>query len=467
MKGKLRWQLMLSYLPFILTPILIIGIITRGAAEHGLGVWGTQQAEQHAQNIAGRFSDYYAAHNGWGGVDTLLSTIQKGDRHPDPSKADHKAPPPNDKPPPLGAEQILLADTHGVVIASDDTDTLGQTLSPEALSHGAPISVNGQTVGTVVIGAALGILDQQQKQLLDTVNMALLLSGAISAVLTVIIGLWVSTRLTTPIKQLMQGVKGLANGQWSEPLPIHDQNELGDLTRSFNQMAEEMTRQEQLRRQMVADIAHDLRTPLSVMALEVEAIRSGLQTPAESTSSLQEEIEWLQHLVDDLHTLSLMDADQIQLQLEPVALSGFLRSLFNHWQGMAAKDQRSLGLEIPAQLPTLCIDSHRMRQALGNLLNNALQHTPPDAQITLRAAQDDHSIKIQVIDSGPGIAPQNLPHIFERFYRADRSRKRNLSYQGSGLGLSIAHQLVGLHHGTLTVNSTPGQGATFTVTLPV
>jgi signal transduction histidine kinase len=282
---------------------------------------------------------------------------------------------------------------------------------------------------------------------------------------SVALGLWFSGRLTSPVKTLTRGVNALKTGNWRGALPVQSRDEFGELTAAFNNMADELTHQEKLRRQMVADIAHDLRTPLSVMTLEVEAIRDGLQTPAEAADSLEEEITWLRRLVEDLHTLAMMDAKQMQLYLEPGDIAPFLCNVAAHWAGMAAKAGRELRAEIPDALPLVNVDAHRMRQILGNLLNNALQHTPPGTGTLMRATPQDGGVAVSVIDHGEGIAPQALPHIFDRFYRGDKSRHRRAT-GGSGLGLSIAHQLTALHGGKLTVSSPPGEGATFTVWLP-
>ncbi|MEP7287380.1 MAG: HAMP domain-containing sensor histidine kinase [Chloroflexota bacterium] len=480
---SLRWQLMLSYLPLLLIPILVVGIVTRSATEQGLTVLVTQGAQRHANQIVDQFAAYYAEHGTWQGVKTLLLPAPLVPNPPPPNRQPNRQPaeaPPNNNPnnnlPLRGSgagqpspEQILIADPTGKVVASDSDSSIGQVLSTAALSHGAAIYVDNKLVGTLVIGAALGIFDQQQRQLLDTINGALWLSGVVSIVVTLALGLWLSRQITSPIKQLMQGVAGLTNGRWTKPLPVHYQNEFGDLTRAFNHMAEETTHQEQLRRQMVADIAHDLRTPLSVMRLEVEAIRAGMQTPVEASESLQEEIEWLQHMVDDLHTLSLMDAGQIDIQCEPVDPASFLRSIFVQWQPIAAKENRQIALELAGHLPAVSVDPHRMRQALGNLLNNALQHTPSEAQISLRGIceYDRQQIKIEVVDNGQGIAANDLPHIFERFYRADRSRWQNPHHRSSGMGLSITSQLVALQGGKIAVQSELGRGSTFSILLPI
>jgi two-component system sensor histidine kinase BaeS len=225
---------------------------------------------------------------------------------------------------------------------------------------------------------------------------------------------------------------------------------------------------------MVADIAHDLRTPLAAMSLEIESIEAGFQTPAQATASLREEITCLQRLVEDLRLLSLIDADQVRLQLERTPLHTFLYTVLDFWQTMADESGRCLKAELPADLPVASIDAPRMRQVLGNLIDNAIRHTEPGGTITLGARASDGKIAIWVTDDGEGISPTDLPHVFDRFYRADPSRARGAGRDntgsggssGSGLGLSISRRLVEMHGGAIGVRSTVGRGTIFTIELP-
>lgn len=493
---------MISYLPLLLIPIVVIGLITRGVTEYGLTVLVTNEAERRATTLAWRFNDYYVRNNqSWDGIAVIFDEPYfrqanpvvggkpgqfgqpypplRPTRPPNGKKSDNDAQPtlvpqPFGAAPPLidAPEQIILADVRGVVIAANNTTgepITGQTLSPDTLARGVPIYFEGKAVGVLVIGAALGVLDQAQRQILDNIYRALFVSGILSGLAALALGLWLSGRLSAPVAALMAGVRGLGAGKWV-PVPAQGTNELADLTRAFNQMGEDLTRQQALRKQLVADIAHDLRTPLSVMTLEIAGIKDGLQTPEEAAQSLQDEVTWLSRLVEDLHTLSLIDAHAFPIQTEPTDLTLFMESVYRHWRTVADREGRTLCLELAPDLPIVSIDPPRMRQVLGNLIGNAMQHTPPDALVTLRAERGDSTtqdkVRIQVIDRGQGIPADVLPHLFERLYRMDKSRKRvRKSTSGSGLGLSIAFQLTALQQGRLTVQSEGGKGTAFTVTL--
>ncbi len=473
-RTHLRWQLILSYLPLILIPLILTGLVTRNVAEQGLTLLVSRVAQERARELAPSYAQYFEQNGSWAGVSqmnfveaprplwmTLLLAQVTGSGGPLAGSD-------------VRPGQLLITDASGLIVASDTNDHLGKSLSPMVLSQGAPIIVNGKTVGTLVIGAAFGILDAQQSELLNAVNGALLLSGLLTALVAVASGIGLSWRITRPMNQLMGGVRRLAAGEWSEPLKPMATNEFGDLTGAFNTMAAELTRQGALRRQMVADVAHDLRTPLSAMLLEIEAIEAGLQSPEEAAASLREEIGFLQHLVDDLRTLSLLDTNQFGVDPLPTSLTSFLEGVFDLWGPMAEEHDRDLALAIEPTLPLVVkLDAVRMRQVVGNLIDNAIQHTQRGGHIILSGSIEGSGTAqgqgaravIRVSDDGKGIALADLPHVFDRFYRADHARRHDSPH--SGLGLSIAQRLVELHGGQITVQSVEGKGATFRISLPV
>ncbi|PJF36258.1 MAG: hypothetical protein CUN49_06310 [Candidatus Thermofonsia Clade 1 bacterium] len=493
-----RHQLLLSYLPLALLPILVIGFVTRGVTEDRLTLWVTQDADRRIRELVPCLEEYYEINNSLEGLFSALNNGEsftwlllrnrperKPPKHVRALVADDAGRvlclrlPYNTNPLeriqqmrstgnlPLPAvvqrSELIITDANGIVLVSAEPSLIGLPLAPEVLSRSAPVEEDDQIVARVAL--AMGMLDESQRQLLSALNMALLFSGSFSLMAALGLGWWMSSRLSMPLRVLSEGVQRLARGEWRSPLPVLARNELGELTQAFNQMAAELMRQQTMTRQMVADIAHDLRTPLSTMALEVEAIEAGFQTPEQATQSLREEITWLQRMVDDLRLLSLMDADQIRLQIEPVPLGTFLSRLHDFWRTSAEEGGRVLALEITSDLPVIQADALRLRQILGNLLDNALRHTKPGDCIRLQAQPaPDGGVLIRVADSGEGIPPEALPRIFDRFYRADRARKHGDS--GSGLGLSIAKRLVEMHGGSITVSSRLGQGTAFSIHLP-
>jgi len=240
------------------------------------------------------------------------------------------------------------------------------------------------------------------------------------------------------------------------------------LGRSFNQMAESLQQAQASRRAMTADIAHELRTPLSVQRAHLEAIQDGVYPlTVENLAPILEQNYLLTRLVEDLRTLALAEAGQLTLERKPTDFVELVQRNVERFAPQAAAHQVAISLEGTAALSEkliLSLDSARVEQILGNLLTNALRYTQSGGRIGLTLHREEHQVRLEVLDSGPGIPEESLPHIFERFYRADRSRSR--SEGGSGLGLSIARQLAQAHGGALTAENAKDGGALFILTLP-
>lgn len=241
------------------------------------------------------------------------------------------------------------------------------------------------------------------------------------------------------------------------------------LARSFNQMTAALQQADEQRRNLTADVAHELRTPLHIIQGNLEGILDGVYEPSlEHIQATLEETHLLARLVDDLHTLAQAEAGQLSLHLAPVDISELLADTQTSFSGLAEEKGVKLAVAFegkPAEL-TIEGDAGRLDQVLGNLVANALRHTPPGGSITLHAARLDVMVQIQVQDTGEGISANDLPYVFDRFWRGDRARTRT-DGSGGGLGLAIVKQMVEAHHGRVAVSSTPGQGATFTLTFPI
>jgi two-component system sensor histidine kinase BaeS len=257
----------------------------------------------------------------------------------------------------------------------------------------------------------------------------------------------------------------MTGGKLDQRVAVRSRDEIGQLATSFNQMSADLARASQLRKQMTADLAHDLRTPLSILRGYTEGLQDGrLQGAPHLYKIMHGEVEHLQRLVEDLRVLSLADAGELPLARRAVDPAALLERA-----GLAyivQVEQQGIGLrvEAPAALPSIAVDTDRMAQVLNNLVSNALRHTT-HGEIALTAWAEDQHVHMQVRDTGSGVAPEDLPFIFDRFYRADKSRQRGDSI-ASGLGLAITKAIVEAHGGTIGVESTPGAGTIFTITLP-
>lgn len=288
---------------------------------------------------------------------------------------------------------------------------------------------------------------------------ALQLAGvaAIVLLLTVGVAMLLASRVIRPVHALTVAARRMRAGDRQARADTNARWEVAELTQAFNEMAEHVDRTEQQRKELISDISHELRTPLGTVRGWLVAAQDGVvELDPELVSSLLEETGLLQHLVDDLRDLALVDAGQ--LRLEPVELN--LGELLRH---VAAAGSNRATVEAPSEL-LIMADPVRLRQTVGNLVANAERHTPEEGRITVSARRSRAGVVIEVTDTGPGIPEDELTHVFDRFWRADKSRNRRTG--GSGLGLAIVRQLVEAHGGEVTVTSTPGAGSTFIVRLP-
>lgn len=288
-------------------------------------------------------------------------------------------------------------------------------------------------------------------------------SGTIVALL---VGLGISRQLLKPITSLTQASHKLAGGELGVQVPVTATDEIGELTKAFNKMSFDLARANQLREQMTADIAHDLRTPLSVIAGYTEALNEGkLEGNPEMYRAMNHQVHHLQHLLNDLRTISLADAGELRLHARAVNPKALLeRAVITHYQQAEAQEV-ALELSATANLPAVTVDVERIAQVFNNLVSNALRHTPAQGKIILNARPEDSGVLFEVSDTGEGIAAEDLPNVFERFYRGD-DEARNRSKGQSGLGLAIAKSIIDAHKGKISVRSQLGQGTTFAVWLP-
>jgi signal transduction histidine kinase len=273
--------------------------------------------------------------------------------------------------------------------------------------------------------------------------------------------------IATPLADVMTAADAVAEGDLSVRVEEDKPGEFGQLARSFNRMVGELERSDQQRRNLTADVAHELRTPLHIIQGNLEGVLDDVYEPTdEHIQATLEETQQLSRLVEDLRTLSLAEAGQLPLVWESVDVAELLADVRTSFSGQAEAADLDLRVEADSDLPTIRGDVGRLDQVLSNLVANAVRHTPPGGSITLEAeAIRGDGARICVRDTGEGIPADDLPYVFDRFWKGDRSRTR-AGGGGSGLGLAIARQLVNAHGGTICVESEPGKGTTFIVELP-
>ena len=366
----------------------------------------------------------------------------------------------------LYGRRIIFTDLSGMVVADSQGELLGQQYVSDAPGMPVPPPWEGDSVGTLYISPETSAVFPSPLSLSQAISSFLLWGALLAVAVAFLITYFLSRRISAPVKALTIAARQMGQGDLSPRVRSKDKGELGELARAFNTMAENLERGEQLRRNMIADIAHELRTPLSNLRGYLEAITDGVIKPGSGAiRSLDEEANLLSRMVDDLQELSLAEAGELKLDRQTQDIRKLLKKTVALRQTQAAVKGVLVSADLPKKLPRVNIDTHRINQVLLNLIDNAITHTPKDGIITITARNLDTWLEIAVDDTGEGIPAEDLPNVFERFYRVDKSRTRATG--GAGLGLAIAKSLVEAHGGKIEVRSEEGKGSHFSFTLPV
>ena len=477
MRRSLTAKLAIAFLLVSITGTALAVVFGRWAAYREFDTFVLDRAQS---TFVAEMAEYYQANGSWDGVQVYyagLIAVPPAGQPPGEPPAGAQVDP-QVEPPPSGAGEpdrpwpgrspltFALVDVQGVVVLPAGSYTLGDQVPAARLSDGAAVEVDGQVVGTALFsGEALPLAPQEQRYL-DRSNRVAFYAAGVASLIALVLGVLLARRITRPVRELTVATQAVARGELGLQVPVRSRDELGRLAESFNQMSDDLARSNELRRQMTADIAHDLRTPITVMAGYLESLRDGVLPPSQARfETLYQEAQLLKRLVEDLRILSLADAGELALNREPVPPGWLLEQAAAAHRHQAGQQQVDLQVQVAPDLPAVTVDPDRMAQVLGNLIGNALRYTAAGGHISLSARRENHSVLLAVQDDGQGIAPDALPHIFDRFYRGDETRHEDGGE--SGLGLAIARSLVELHGGTLSAASTPGQGSTFTIALPL
>jgi len=355
--------------------------------------------------------------------------------------------------------QVAILDDHGRVVASTLTDprSLGGVIS-------RPLTSEGQRIGTLLVRFTGQGLTASAYNLRASLVRAVIGAAGLAAVLALLAAVLVSRRITRPVTRLIESVRAMGRGDRRARVgQVADAPaELRELAAAFDQMADSLTAQEQLRRNLVADVAHELRTPVAVLQANTEALLDGLvaHTP-EQTASLHEEVLRLGRMVEDLQTLAAAEAAALQLSRQPCDLAQIAAAEAEEWDASFAAAQVSFTRRLDSA-PVLA-DPVRLHQVIANLLSNALKFTPAGGQVGMSLSRNGGQARLEVSDTGPGISPDDQPHVFDRLWRGAGVAQT----AGSGIGLAVAAELARAHEGNIDVASEPGRGSRFTLVLPL
>lgn len=362
--------------------------------------------------------------------------------------------------------RFVMADLEGNVLADSKGELIGLKINRELSRPFAAFLIEKKPVLAYIVPLEETGLDVVVARFNDSVNRSIWLAigaaGLVALVLTIIL----SRSILGPLGALTSAARKMEKGDLSQRVNIRTGGEVGELAAAFNAMADGLARLEQLRRNMVTDVAHELRTPLSNIRGYLEALQDGLVQPnADVIASLHEETMLLNRLVDDLQELALAEAGQLTLVKQPTYIEEVVRRAVNLVGSRVDEKGLLVQVHLPPDLPTVDVDPERVGQVLRNLLNNAITNTPAGGRIIITGQLVNSQVELAIEDTGEGIAPEHLPYIFERFYRADQSRARLTG--GAGLGLSIVKQLVEAHGGKVSLASEVGRGTKVTFTSPI
>jgi signal transduction histidine kinase len=452
----MRLKLFLSFVLIVVVSVVLVTWIARQGAVGEVRAFMYRGGMTGTDGLAGELEDYYRQNGSWQGVEALLDSPGHGQGMMGGGNGQG-----------MMGQRLRIADRDGKIVADSSTAAPTGEMTAGERDASIELKVDDQVVGYLLPEGGMGFNRGDEQFLVARLNRAALIAGLIALVVALFLAFFLAYRLLRPVRDLASAAQNLAQGDLSQRVPVSGNDELAHLGRDFNQMADALQQAGESRRAMTADIAHELRTPLAVQRANLEALQDGVYPLSpENLQPILDQNLLLSRLVDDLRTLALADAGQLTLERVPTDLPGLAGRVVERFQAQAADQQVTLRYTPPQEAwQEILLDPLRIEQILNNLISNALRYTPAGGQVLVTLRKEARRILLEVRDSGPGIPAEALPHVFERFYRADRSRAR--SQGGSGLGLAIARQLARAHSGELkAANAAPG-GALFTLELPV
>lgn len=448
--NRLWVRLALAFVAITLLGVVSVAVLADVLADQAFRQYVTRQDLVVQSGLLDDLAIYYQRQGSWNGVESILSSppgggAGRGGR---------------------GRPSLLLADRRGQIVYDERAARTGGTLTSDERANALPVVAGDQTVGYLLVSAnSGGNLPPAAQTFLSQLRTTLLLVAMAVGSLGMLLGLLISRALTAPLANLARAARAFAARNWDRRVKAGGAKEIAEVGRAFNEMAAEIQRTETLRRNLVADIAHELRTPLTVMQGSLQALLDGVYPLEHSEiATLYDEARLLTRLVDDLRDLSLADAGQLPLQLQAVEVAPILHAVAAQFALAAEAQGVQLDVQVGEQLPRVRADPDRLAQVVRNLLTNALSHTPGGGTIQL-AAVCQETMLISVSDSGEGIAPEHVAHVFERFYRADPARAR--THGSTGLGLAIGKAWVEAMGGSIGLESIVGRGSRFWFTLPL
>ncbi len=445
---SLSLKLVMAFLFVGLTGIVLVVLVTRWST---FNRFDSFLFDRGREGLLTNLEEYFKANGSWDELQGDFRQLAQPQFAPQSGPKDRAL--------------YTLVDRHNVVLIAGNDFLPGDRVSVADLEDAAPVEVNSEVVGWLLVESGSFRRGLADNAFLNQITTTLLLSALGASLLALLLGVFLARTLTEPLRELTTATKAVAAGNLDQTVPVRSNDELGELAESFNKMSAELSHAQHLRRQMTADIAHELRTPISVILGHADAIEEGVLPASEETLAIiRDEAGRLERMVEDLRVLSRADAGELRLDLVPTDVGSLLEQIGRSHRQAAARCDITLSTEIEADAPSIDVDPDRISMVLGNLINNAIRCTPEGGRIALSAQSIGSNVEIVVKDSGLGIPDEEITRVFERFYRIEKSRFREDG--GSGLGLAIAKSIVEQHGGTIHVESVVGEGTSFIIILP-
>jgi two-component system sensor histidine kinase BaeS len=404
--------------------------------------------DRYKQDLVTQLANYYQENNTWVGVEKIFNRnhFDPRDNHP---------------------IFFSISDLNKKVLIAGPGHQAGEIVSVDEFNKGTQIQVNGAAIGVLLLNSRPD-KNPLEDEFIRRINNSIFLSAIGTILIAFIFGAILSRTIARPLRELTKATHEIANGKFGQQVPVRSRDEIGELALSFNKMNGDLARSFNLRKQMTADIAHELRTPLSLIIGHAEAVHDGVLSPSiENFEIVREEAERLEQLVNDLRILSLADAGELFVEFQPVEINKLLSDIKAHYMIGFNQKRISMDLELSAVFLQANLDPIRFSQVLMNILDNALRYTPGEGNVVIITKQSGDQIEISIQDSGEGVTPEDAAHLFDRFYRADESRTRDRDTGGSGLGLAIAKSFVEMHKGKIWAESEKGKGLKVIIQLPI
>ena len=467
---SLRWRIMGSTVFVVVLTVLTSVAVGYYATQARLDVFVDQIGDDEAVRLARNLSRDYTAAGGWETVDKTLSEagyiydgVRTSEGHAESEDGGESSEPFH-----KDRIRVVITGVDGLVVKDNLYSLLPGTAASDLDGRRETVFdlTADKPVGYVYVDVNREFLSNESHGFLSTLLYITLIGGVLTTGVAILLAAWLSKRITAPVTALTEATQGIAQGDTAH-LPVTSSDELGKMSAAFNRMASDLETQRELRRRLIYNVSHELNTPLSVIQLEAQGLSDGLQTAQSASTHIVQEVGRLRGLVTDLNSLAETDYGELRLTLESSSIYELLAAEVRRWRPQSQAGQIELSLQASDDLPDIDLDRMRMSQALGNVVSNAIRCTEAGGGIAINARlESDETLAVSIADDGIGIDAADLPHVFDRFYRTDRSRSRGID--GTGLGLAITRATVEAHGGTVSIASNGlGQGATVIIRLPL